>query len=184
MRAGKKRRGAHHHDAAAGTPSGGASGGRPLRCHRRCCVGRAVVAITPALAVRVGSTRGIFLSFFLFRLWWSCWPTAPIPAAAAVAAAAASRHAAAHALTDVAGIEAGLATVTAVSTWPAPHEAAVGDAVLAAALVAGADGLPAWLAAEADGRGGAPAADEADAMRLEVTRVAGVHVGGSQEAAP
>ncbi|KAK1860177.1 hypothetical protein I4F81_002766 [Pyropia yezoensis] len=62
--------------------------------------------------------------------------------------------------------------------------AAVGDAVLAAALVAGADGLPAWLAAEADGRGGAPAADEADAMRLEVTRVAGVHVGGSQEAAP
>ncbi|GAB0495453.1 hypothetical protein MMPV_006755 [Pyropia vietnamensis] len=113
-------------------------------------------------------------------------------AADASAAASAAHHAAAHTLTDVAGVEAGLATVTAVSTWPVPHEAAVGDVVLAAALVAGPDGLPAWLApsgAEAaeeasEGGGEATGGDEAEAMRLEVTRVGGVHVGGSGEVAP
>jgi len=106
-----------------------------------------------------------------------------LPAAAAAAAAAAGgcdgadRHAAAHAVTEVAGVTAGLATITAVSKRPSPHMAAVGEAVLAAALVSADDGLPAWLVGGGWGEG--EEAVEAETMGLEVTWGGGGHVGGA-----
>ena len=59
-------------------------------------------------------------------------------------------------MTDVTGVKAGLATLTAASTWPSPHEVSVAEAVLSAELVAAEDELPAGFV------GGGGEGEEAD----------------------